>query len=406
MRLLLDEYDIVFRPGVNEELAATAVQGTQLASAQQDKRVDGVTAIWYGKSPGLDRASDAIRHNNLMGTHPDGGALALVGDDPAAKSSTVPGASELLLADLGLPTLYPSDPQEALDFGLHGVAMSRASGLWVALKIVTAVADGSGTVDVGAGRVSPVVPDLAVDGVPYRHTVGSRMVQPALGDLERSRDGARLEIARRYAAANNLNRITRTGPDDRIGVVAAGKTFLDLRQALRILGLDDAELERRGVRLLRLGMIHPLEPTVVERFARRLRHIVVVEEKRPLVETALKDLLYGRADQPSVSGKRTPDGSALFPLDGELDPDTVAARLASHLSELGEFPTVQSWLENNRATTRRNSLPLLPLLTRTPTSVPAAPTTSRPRHPRAPQSEPVSAATPWSRSWTPPRPGT
>ncbi|SFX61251.1 indolepyruvate ferredoxin oxidoreductase [Streptomyces atratus] len=363
---LLDEYDIVFRPGVNEELAATAVQGTQLASAQQDKRVDGVTAIWYGKSPGLDRASDAIRHNNLMGTHPDGGALALVGDDPAAKSSTVPGASELLLADLGLPTLYPSDPQEALDFGLHGVAMSRASGLWVALKIVTAVADGSGTVDVGAGRVSPVVPDLAVDGVPYRHTVGSRMVQPALGDLERSRDGARLEIARRYAAANNLNRITRTGPDDRIGVVAAGKTFLDLRQALRILGLDDAELERRGVRLLRLGMIHPLEPTVVERFARRLRHIVVVEEKRPLVETALKDLLYGRADQPSVSGKRTPDGSALFPLDGELDPDTVAARLASHLSELGEFPTVQSWLENNRATTRRNSLPLLPLLTRTP----------------------------------------
>ncbi|MGW1848084.1 indolepyruvate ferredoxin oxidoreductase family protein [Streptomyces sp. NPDC001966] len=363
---LLDECDIVFRPGVNEELAATAVQGTQLASAQPDKRVDGVTAIWYGKSPGLDRASDAIRHNNLMGTHPDGGVLALVGDDPAAKSSTVPGASELLLADLGLPTLYPSDPQEALDFGLHGVAMSRSSGLWVALKIVTAVADGSGTVDVSAGRMSPVVPDLAVDGVPYRHTVGSRMVQPALGDLERSRDGARLEIARRYAAANNLNRITRTGPDDRIGIVAAGKTFLDLRQALHILGLDDAELERRGVRLLHLGMIHPLEPTVVERFARGLRHIVVVEEKRPLVETALKDLLYGQSDQPSVSGKRTPDGSALLPLDGELDPDTIAARLAPHLNELGEFPTAQSWLEKMRATNRRRTLPLLPLLTRTP----------------------------------------
>ncbi|MET8747051.1 indolepyruvate ferredoxin oxidoreductase family protein [Streptomyces sp. NPDC004728] len=363
---LLDECDIVFRPGLNEELAATAIQGTQLASAQPDKRVDGVTAIWYGKSPGLDRASDAIRHNNLMGTHPDGGVLALVGDDPAAKSSTVPGASELLLADLGLPTLYPSDPQEALDFGLHGVAMSRASGLWVALKIVTAVADGSGTVDVSAGRMSPVVPDLAVDGVPYRHTVGSRMVQPALGDLERSRDGARLEIARRYAAANNLNRITRTGPDDRIGIVAAGKTFLDLRQALHILGLDDTELEHRGVRLLHLGLIHPLEPTVVRRFARGLRHIVVVEEKRPLVETALKDLLYGRSDQPSVSGKRTPDGSALLPLDGELDPDTIAARLAPHLNELGEFPTVQSWLEKMRATNRPKTLPLLPLLTRTP----------------------------------------
>ncbi|MFF2962542.1 indolepyruvate ferredoxin oxidoreductase family protein [Streptomyces sp. NPDC057963] len=365
-RLLLDEYDIVFRPGVNEELAATAVQGTQLAAAQPDKRVDGITAIWYGKSPGLDRASDAIRHNNLMGTHPDGGALALVGDDPAAKSSTVPGASELLLADLGLPTLYPSDPQEALDFGLHGMAMSRAAGLWVALKIVTAVADGSGTVDVSAGRISPVDPDLTVDGVPYRHTVGTRMVQPALGDLERSRDGARLEIARRYAAANGLNRITGSGPDDRIGIVAAGKTFLDVRQALRILGLDDAELERRGVRLLHLGMIHPLEPAVVERFASGLHHIVVVEEKRPLIETALKDLLYGSGDRPSVSGKRAPDGSALFPLDGELDPDTVAARLAPRLNELAEFPTVQSWLDATRATTRRKALPLLPVLTRTP----------------------------------------
>ncbi|MFB7471299.1 indolepyruvate ferredoxin oxidoreductase family protein [Kitasatospora sp. NPDC056184] len=366
-RPLLDEYDIVFRPGVNEELAATAVQGTQLAAAQPDKRVDGITAVWYGKSPGLDRASDAIRHNNLMGTHPDGGALALVGDDPAAKSSTVPGASELLLADLGLPTLYPSDPQEALDFGLHGVAMSRASGLWVALKIVTAVADGSGTVDVSAGRISPVDPDRVIDGVPYRHTVGTRLVQPALGRMERTRDGARLEIARRYAAANGLNRITVTGPDDRIGIVAAGKTFLDVRQALRILGLDDAELERRGVRLLHLGMIHPLEPTVVERFASGLRHIVVVEEKRPLIETALKDLLYGRGDQPSVSGKRAPDGTVLFPLDGELDPDTVASRLAPRLTAMAEFPTVRGWLDAEQpAAARRRVLPLLPMATRTP----------------------------------------
>ncbi|MFG2918880.1 indolepyruvate ferredoxin oxidoreductase family protein [Kitasatospora sp. NPDC048298] len=366
-RPLLDEYDIVFRPGVNEELAATAVQGTQLAAAQPDKRVDGITAVWYGKSPGLDRASDAIRHNNLMGTHPAGGALALVGDDPAAKSSTVPGASELLLADLGLPTLYPSDPQEALDFGLHGVAMSRASGLWVALKIVTAVADGSGTVDVSAGRISPVEPDLVVDGAPYRHTVGARMVQPALGDLERTREGARLEIARRYAAANGLNRITVSGPDDRMGIVAAGKTFLDVRQALRILGLDDAELNRRGVRLLHLGMIHPLEPTVVERFARGLSHIVVVEEKRPLIETALKELLYGHGNRPTVSGKRAPDGSVLFPFDGELDPDTVAARLARRLNSLGDFPTVRAWSDARRpAAAGRRALPLLPVATRTP----------------------------------------
>lgn len=362
-RSQLDAHDIVFRPGVNEELSATAVQGTQLAAMQPDKRVDGITGIWYGKSPGLDRASDAIRHANLMGAHPDGGVLALVGDDPAAKSSTVPGASELLLADLGIPTLYPSDPQEALDFGLHGVAMSRASGLWVALKIVTAVADGSGTVDVRAGRVSPLAPELPAGGTPYRHRVTAHMVQPALGELERSRDGVRLEIARRYAAANGLNRITRQGRDDRVGIIAPGKTFLDLRQALRILGLDDTELERRGIRLLHLGMIHPLEPSVVERFAAGLSHIIVVEEKRPLIETAVKDLLYGRPAMPAVSGKRAPDGSVFIPADGELGPDLIAARLAVRLVSIGDFPTVRRWSETSRP---RPSRVRLPLLTRTP----------------------------------------
>src|SRR5580704_4914436 len=157
-RRLLDEYGVVFRPGVNEELAATAVQGSQLAATADGSRFEGVTGLWYGKSPGLDRASDALRHNNLMGTHPAGGALALVGDDPDAKSSTVPGASEQLLADLGLPTLYPADPQDALDLGLHAVALSRASGLWAGIKIATDVADGSGTARVHPDRIAPVLP--------------------------------------------------------------------------------------------------------------------------------------------------------------------------------------------------------------------------------------------------------
>lgn len=221
---LLDEHEIVFVPGVNEELAATAVQGTQMAVTQPDRRVDGVAAIWYGKSPGLDRAADAIRHANLMGTHPQGGVLALVGDDPAAKSSSVPGASELLLADLGLPILYPSDPQQALDFGRHGIAMSRCSGLWVAMKVVTNVADGSGTVELNPDRVRPAFPETKIDGEDYRHTVTAHMLQPTLGALERSRDGIRLEIARKYAALNGLNQITKQAPGDRVGIVAAGKT--------------------------------------------------------------------------------------------------------------------------------------------------------------------------------------
>ncbi|MFD5542387.1 hypothetical protein ACFWIJ_32370, partial [Streptomyces sp. NPDC127079] len=157
-KALLDEYDIVFQPGVNEELAATAVQGSQLAAASRDRTVDGVIGMWYGKSPGLDRASDALRHNNMMGVPANGAALVFVGDDASAKSSTVPGASERLLADLAIPTLYPADPQQLLDLGVHAAAMSRASGLWVALKISTDVADGSATVDVSSGRVRPPGP--------------------------------------------------------------------------------------------------------------------------------------------------------------------------------------------------------------------------------------------------------
>ncbi|MGW2661025.1 indolepyruvate ferredoxin oxidoreductase family protein [Nocardia tengchongensis] len=360
---LLDEHDIVFRPGVNEELAATAVQGTQWAATQDDKRVDGILALWYGKSPGLDRASDAIRHANLMGTHPDGGVLALVGDDPAAKSSTVPGASEGLLADLGVPTLYPADPQEALDFGLHGVAMSRACGLWVALKIATNVADGSGTVDLDPDRVRPVLPDVTVDGAVYRHEVTAQVLQPTLGVLERSREGARLEIARRYAVANDLNRITHSGAGDRLGIVAAGKTYLDVRQALRMLGLDDAELARRGVRLLRLGMIHPLEPSIVRRFAEGLDEILVIEEKRPFLEIALKDLLYGSPGAPAVHGKRLSDGAVFMPADGELDPDIIAAKLAARLSVIGGFPSAEQWRGSRRTGIASRALPLV---TRTP----------------------------------------
>lgn len=367
---LLDEHDVVLRPGVNEELAATAVQGSQLASASPDGRFEGVTGIWYGKSPGLDRAADALRHNNLMGTHLSGGALALVGDDPGAKSSTVPGASELLLADLGMPTLYPADPQDALDLGLHAIALSRASGLWAALKIVTNVADGAGTVRTHPDRVVPVMPDREVDGRPFAHEVTARLVGPHLAALERSRDGVRLEMARRYAAVNGINRLVCARPGDRIGIVAAGKTFLDVRQALTALGFDEAELERRGIRLLRLGMIHPLEPSVVERFAAGLREIIVVEEKRPFVESALKDLLYGRRDAPEVTGKRQPDGSALFSPYGELDPDAVATGLAARLTHYEDFPSVERWQQQRQDARRsgrgRIDLPLVPLTPRTP----------------------------------------
>ena len=318
---VLDSCDVVFRPAVNEELAATAVQGAQRAPGLADARVDGVTGYWYGKSPGLDRASDALRHANLMGTDPRGGAVAFVGDDPSAKSSTVPGASEILLSDLGMPILYPADPQDVLDLGTHAVAMSRCSGLWVALKIVTNVADGTGKVRVDSDRVAPVAPEVRWRGERFEHRVNARLLQPDLSEMERSREGIRLDAARAYAQANRLNKVESFGTIPKIGIVAAGKTYLDMRQALRILGLDGAGLHAAGVRLLRLAMIHPLIPAEIAGFANGLDEIIVVEEKRGFVESAVKQILYGIPSAPRVTGKTTPEGTALFAADGELDAD-------------------------------------------------------------------------------------
>jgi indolepyruvate ferredoxin oxidoreductase len=314
---LLASYDLIFQPGVNEELAATSVQGSQLAAGLADARVEGITGFWYGKSPGLDRASDALRHANLIGTHPKGGAVAFVGDDPAAKSSTVPGASEFLLADLGMPVLYPADPQDVLDLGVHAVAMSRLSGLWVALKIATNVADGSGTVEIGCDRVDPQLPLVMFEGKKFEHHLTARMLQPALSEMERTREGVRMDAARAYALANRLNRSETFGPTASssgasIGIVAAGKTYLDMRQALRTLGLDEAELSARGVRLLRLAMVHPLIASEIQEFADGLAEIIVVEEKRPFIESAVKEILYGVKNAPKVTGKTGPDGAKLF----------------------------------------------------------------------------------------------
>jgi indolepyruvate ferredoxin oxidoreductase len=356
---LLDEYGIIFRPGVNEELAATAVQGSQLASASPECTVDGVIGFWYGKSPGLDRASDAFRHNVLMGVPANGGALVFVGDDASAKSSTVPGASERLLADLGIPTLYPADPQQILDLGLHAAAMSRASGLWVALKISTDVANGSMTVDVTPDRVVPVGPARAVD-----HTVTAKMMQPMLGVLERSRDGDRRRAALDYAARNQLDLVTSHGAVDRIGIISAGPTFLHVREALQRMGLDDIELAHHGIRLLQLGMINPIEPRTMNGFASGLQTIVVVEDKRPFIETAVRDLLYSHNEGgPVIVGKRNIGDGPVFPSNSELTADTIAPVLAEILLSHSEIPSVQEWLGRRQLP---KSLVALPLITRSP----------------------------------------
>jgi indolepyruvate ferredoxin oxidoreductase len=333
---LATDNEIVLRPALNEELGATAVWGSQLLDSYDGPRVDGVTGVWYGKSPGVDRASDAIRHGNIVGTHPHGGVLALAGDDPACKSSTVPGASEPLLAAMQVPVIAPGNVQEVLDFGRHAIACSRASGLWSALKVVTNVCDAAGTALVGADRVKPVVPTLEWQGRPYVHQPRAQLLFPWSLEYEQTMVEIRLPLAKLYARANGLNRVTHSSPDARIGVIASGTTAHDVLTALRDLGFDgDAP-----VRVLQVGMIYPLDEEAVREFAAGLSEIIVLEDKLPFLERLVKDALYGTTAAPPVHGKM-----GLAPSHGQLESDSIATIIGSRLLERGEIPSVRARLE-------------------------------------------------------------
>ena len=363
-RKLLDEHRVRFEPGLNEEAAATAVQGTQLIRELQPT-VDGVVGYWYGKSPGLDRAKDAFRHANLMGTDPKGGAVAFVGDDPAAKSSTVPCASEFALADLMMPIFYPSDPADILEMGRHAVAMSRACGLWSSMKIVTSVADGSATVDLEAGeRFEPRLPQGS--GL---HEPTSRLLQPTLGPLERDMLSTRVRIAREYAVMNGLNKVVRRADTDRIGIITAGTEYLDTMQALRTLGFGgDGDPAENGstVRVLKIGVIWPLDAEQLREFARGLDKIIVVEEKRAFIELQVLELLYSAEHRPIVVGKRDETGRELFAPHGELLAQGITKALAGELAALPDAPGVERWLEARRAAVAPADRARLPLAARTP----------------------------------------
>ena len=334
---LVPDLPIVCRPAVNEELGATAVMGSQLAAEQPDARYDGVVGIWYGKAPGLDRASDALRHAAFAGTSRHGGAVALVGDDPAAKSSTLPSSSDATLVDLHMPILYPGNVQEVLDLGLHAVALSRLTGAWSAMKIVAAVADGTSTVDLSAGRVVPAIPDLvppgSTDGRDYVHHPDARLLAPRTLELEHDFRLVRSELIRRYAEANGLNHPSVDPGDAWIGLIASGYTYHQLRDALRRLGFTtDDEIAAAGIRLLHMQMPVTFDPEVVRRFARGLAEVVVVEEKNPTLELLVKDALYGLAERPAVWGKRHPDGRVLMAETGMLDADAMVEGLRERLA--------------------------------------------------------------------------
>ncbi|MEV7808512.1 indolepyruvate ferredoxin oxidoreductase family protein [Microbispora sp. NPDC088329] len=319
----LEEAGVVARPGLNEELAATAVAGTQLLAQVPGRRHEGVTGFWYGKNPGLDRAADAIRHGNLAGTAPLGGAVAWIGDDPACKSSTVPSSCEPMCQSLSMPLLAPGSVAEVVELGLHAVALSRATGLWAGLKIVADVADASATVDLGSLRENirsgVPVPDRADRGAP------PTLVGPASLDAEHDMLTRRLRLAREYARAHGLNRVTHDAPRATTGVLASGASYAVVLRALTDLGLDEAAMDHLGLRLIRLAMPFPLAYDDLAAMTAGLDRVLVVEDKVPFLEGHLKQALYETGQRPDVFGRD------LLTARGTLGAEDVAAALVTCL---------------------------------------------------------------------------
>ena len=318
----LDHYNIVFKPGVNEDLAATAAWGSQYVGTFPGNTVDGVFSIWYGKAPGMDRSMDALRHANMAGTAPLGGSLLLVGDDHGAKSSTLTCYSDFNFVSAGIPLLAPSNAQEVLDYGLHGIAMSRHSGLLCGMKLVTDVIEGGGSLYVG-----PDAPTIT--SPPPTEGLNVQTFTPFV-QQEQVLYEQRIDQALVYARANQLNQITRDAPNARLGIVASGKSYQDLSQALRALGVGEAELGAMGLRVLKVGMVWPLDDAIIREFASGLDTILVVEEKRPLLEDQIRSILYGQQNAPAIVGKffegqtyTTTRGEQAFPNSGEIDPATI-----------------------------------------------------------------------------------
>jgi indolepyruvate ferredoxin oxidoreductase len=326
-RAHLERCDVLFQPGVNEDLAATAVWGTQQAMVQPGPTKDGVFAIWYGKGPGVDRSLDPIKHGNYLGTAKHGGVLALCGDDPGAKSSSIAHQSEQAMIHAGIPLLNPASVQEYLDFGLYGFAMSRFAGCWVAMKCLTDTVDSGASVEVGPERVRITLPEFPFPARDHHVTMNNVPLE-----IERAVYQVKLPAARAFARANGLDRVALDTPRRRFGIVTTGKPYLDVRQALEELGLGEAQCAALGLCVYKVGMSWPLEPEGVRAFCRGLEDVLVVEEKRPIIEEQLARVLYNEAQRPRLLGKLDERGAPLVPNEGELSPSAVAAVLRGWLA--------------------------------------------------------------------------
>ena len=341
-REYLKQNHIHFQPGVNEELGATAVWGSQQANLFPGARYDGVFAMWYGKGPGVDRSGDVFKHGNSAGVSKHGGVLLLAGDDHGCKSSTIAHQSEHAFIAASIPVLNPANVQEVLDYGIIGWELSRYSGCWVALKTIAENVDSSAVVDVDPLRVQVKIPEdfqLPEDGVHIRWP------DPPLAQ-EKRLNVYKIYAARAFALANNLNQVKLDSPNPRLGIITTGKSYLDVRQALDDLGLDEALCAKVGLRVLKVGMSWPLEPVSVHQFAEGLDEILVVEEKRSIIEDQLTGQLYNWpvGKRPRVVGEFDEQGNSLLPNLGELTPAMIARVIAKRLAPIYSSPTIEERL--------------------------------------------------------------
>lgn len=322
----LEPLDIKFEEGLNEDLAATAIWGTQQAELRGEGTHDGVFGMWYGKGPGVDRSGDAFRHANLAGTSPNGGVLAIMGDDHTCESSTTAHQSDYAMVDAQIPILYPANIQDILAFGLYGWAMSRFASVWVGLKAVKDNIESTAVIDADLSDISPVLPDFEMpeDGLAIR-----------LGDPPQIQETRlhryKLDAVRAFIGANPINQIIAKGIKPSIGLIAAGKSYNDMIQALDELGLDIASAEKLGVRIMKLGAIWPLVPAEIESFANGLNKIIVIEEKRSLIEDQMRAVLYGYNSMPDIIGKKNESGGILFPAELALNPVHIASEVGPRL---------------------------------------------------------------------------
>ena len=295
----LQNRNIVFEPALNEDLAATALWGAQQAELRGDGKYDGVFGIWYGKGPGVDRSGDVFRHANLAGTSPNGGVLVLMGDDHTCESSTTAHQSEFALVDAMMPILNPVNVAEIIEFGLHGWALSRFAGVWCGLKAVKDNIESTASIESSLDDFNFVAPDastLPADGLNIR-TNDPPPVQEARLHQHK------LHAVLAYAKANRLNRVVWDGGSNpRVGVVSTGKSYLDTLQAFEELGVDESRAAELGIGLYKVGMTWPVEPTGITEFAKGLDLLIVVEEKRALIELQLKTILYGVEGAPDIVG--------------------------------------------------------------------------------------------------------